>query len=108
MNASTKNGANKVANSIRDSGYKIPNSVRQTILRTAGAQAQIAVSTGCTKQYVSAVLAGRKSCSERLWEAILVWITDVRVAELDEATRDMAWQEAAAYIKQKIAERRGQ
>lgn len=56
----------------------IPAPALAVISGTRGAKAEIARSAKCSRAYVSAVLAGRRPCSEKLYNAITDWLAAPR------------------------------
>lgn len=61
---------------------ELPKGIRTLIITIPGASTQIARRASCSKALVSRVLSGRRSCSDRLWDEIVQWISEQRMKPL--------------------------
>jgi hypothetical protein len=78
---------------VKSGNKTLPDGVRREILRTHGAQVEIASMAGVRRAYVCDVLGGRKNCSDKLWAAISEWLDMPRGGN---GPREMAKAEMAA------------
>lgn len=69
---------------------RVPKAVNRMILRTTGASAEIARRANRSQALICLVLAGKRNCTQPVWDAIVDWIAEPRTIALAEmATLEM-------------------
>lgn len=52
----------------------MPKATRTLVLNTRGAQVEIAQIAECSRAYVWSVMHGHKRPSQKLWDAVVIWM----------------------------------